>query len=137
MMRDWNYTAYVTIYLKSLKMKNDHIICWLKSSFHWIMVGLVSLKLSLSNASDDMVFYKKKIYLKRFILLWLNYLLYYFNRDNQCQQILSLHHRSQQMKTGANTKQVLYTTVVVFLESLYSYVSSVDPDSFIGRYLLK
>lgn len=53
-------------------------------------------------------------------------------RDIQCQQILSLHHRSQQVKTGNNTKQVLFTTVVVFLESLYSYVSSVDPDSFIG-----
>lgn len=51
-------------------------------------------------------------------------------RENQWQHILSLYNRCSQPGNDSLSKQILYTTVVLFLECLYSYISSVDTDVF-------
>ncbi|XP_061165472.1 integrator complex subunit 10-like [Saccostrea echinata] len=53
-------------------------------------------------------------------------------REIQYKNIYSLYNRARQSHSPEQTRQVLYTTVVLFLECLYTYVSSVDPQSFLG-----
>ncbi|XP_078325971.1 integrator complex subunit 10-like isoform X2 [Crassostrea virginica] len=53
-------------------------------------------------------------------------------REIQYKNIFSLYNRARQTRSPEQTRQVLYTTVVLFLECLYTYVSSVDPQSFLG-----
>ncbi|KAK3580142.1 hypothetical protein CHS0354_013417 [Potamilus streckersoni] len=52
------------------------------------------------------------------------------SREFQWQHILSLYNRSNQPGSESFGKQILYTTTVLFLECLYSYISSVDPEVF-------
>ena len=54
------------------------------------------------------------------------------SREIQYKNIFSLYNRARQTRSPEQTRQVLYTTVVLFLECLYTYVSSVDPQSFLG-----
>lgn len=51
-------------------------------------------------------------------------------REFQWQHILSLYNRSNQPGNESHSKQILYTTTVLFLECLYHYISSVDADVF-------
>lgn len=53
-------------------------------------------------------------------------------REIQYKNIYSMYNRARQSRSPEQTRQVLYTTVVLFLECLYTYVSSVDPQSFLG-----
>lgn len=56
----------------------------------------------------------------------------YLQREIQYKNIYSMYNRARQSRSPEQTRQVLYTTVVLFLECLYTYVSSVDPQSFLG-----
>lgn len=56
----------------------------------------------------------------------------YLKREIQYKNIYSMYNRARQSRSPEQTRQVLYTTVVLFLECLYTYVSSVDPQSFLG-----
>ncbi|XP_064617560.1 integrator complex subunit 10-like isoform X2 [Liolophura sinensis] len=51
-------------------------------------------------------------------------------RDYQWQYIVSLYNRDRQTEAGTYHKQILYMTVVLFVECLFNYVSSVDPELF-------
>lgn len=57
-------------------------------------------------------------------------LLYCNHRDYQWQYIVSLYNRDRQTEAGTFHKQILYMTVVLFVECLFNYVSSVDPELF-------
>ncbi|XP_060067611.1 integrator complex subunit 10-like [Ylistrum balloti] len=53
-------------------------------------------------------------------------------RDQQWQYVFNVYNRAKQIQGSPYTKQIVYVTTVLFLECLYTYVSSVDPDAFVG-----
>lgn len=94
---------------KGVIFKNWSIIYFLEQSFKWVWLFVINMY--------TFVNYDLCIYLKREI---------------QYKNIYSMYNRARQSRSPEQTRQVLYTTVVLFLECLYTYVSSVDPQSFLG-----
>lgn len=69
----------------------------------------------------------------KYVHMFVNYNLFIIlQREIQYKNIYSMYNRARQSRSPEQTRQVLYTTVVLFLECLYTYVSSVDPQSFLG-----
>lgn len=56
----------------------------------------------------------------------------YLKREIQYKNIYSMYNRVRQFRLFEQIRQVLYITVVLFLECLYIYVSSVDLQFFLG-----